>query len=61
MASGRATKIVFLTVMEDQEYVRVARDMGGSYVVKRRMRTDLLPAARDAMDGNIFLSPILSV
>jgi DNA-binding NarL/FixJ family response regulator len=52
-------RIVFLTAMEDMDYARAARDMGGSYVVKRRMGTDLLTAAREMMGGNLFSSPIL--
>lgn len=56
---ARTTRIVFLTVVEDSEYASIARDMGGSYVVKRRMHTDLLTAAREAMGGNLFFSPIL--
>ena len=55
------TRIVFLTVTEDVEYACTARDMGGSYVVKRRLRTDLTIAAREAMRGNLFFSPILPV
>ena len=54
-------RIVFLTVTEDVEYACAARDMGGSYVVKRRMQTDLRIAAREAMRGNLFISPILPV
>lgn len=57
--SAPATRIVFLTVMEDVDYACAAHEMGGSYVVKRRMRTDLLLAAREAMNGNLFSSPIL--
>jgi two-component system, NarL family, response regulator NreC len=53
------TRILFLTAMEDVDYACAARDMGGSYVTKRRMRTDLLTAAREAMEGNLFFSPIL--
>ncbi len=53
------TRIVFLTVTEDVEYACAARDMGSSYVVKRRLRTDLMTAAREAMRGNLFFSPIL--
>jgi DNA-binding NarL/FixJ family response regulator len=53
------TRIVFLTVTEDVEYACAARDMGGSYVVKRRMHTDLMIAAQEAMRGNLFISPIL--
>ena len=53
-----AARIVFLTAMEDVDYVRVAHDMGGSYVIKRRMHTDLLTAVREAMVGNLFFSPL---
>jgi DNA-binding NarL/FixJ family response regulator len=55
-----AARIVFLTAMEDVDYVRAAHDMGGSYVIKRRMHTDLLTAAREAMVGNLFFSPLPS-
>ena len=54
-----ASRIVFLTVKEDIDYVCAVREAGGSYVAKRRMRTDLLSAAREAMRGNLFFSPIL--
>jgi DNA-binding NarL/FixJ family response regulator len=53
------TRVVFLTVMDDVDHARAARDMGASYVVKRRMRSDLLNAAHDAMEGNLFFSPLL--
>jgi DNA-binding NarL/FixJ family response regulator len=55
---ARTTRIVFLTAIEDVDYACAARDMGSSYVVKRRMRTDLLTAAREAMGDNLFFSPI---
>jgi DNA-binding NarL/FixJ family response regulator len=54
-----AIRVVFLTGMEDIDYVCAVREVGGSYVAKRRMRTDLLSAAREAMRGNLFFSPIL--
>jgi DNA-binding NarL/FixJ family response regulator len=53
------TRVVFLTVMDDVDHACAARDIGASYVVKRRMRSDLLTAARDAMEGNLFFSPLL--
>lgn len=52
-----ATRIVFLTVMEDADYACAAREIGGSYVIKRRMHCDLLVAARETMDGRLFFSP----
>jgi len=57
--SSRATRIVFLTVMEDADYAYAAREIGGSYVIKRRMHSDLLVAAREAMEGKLFFSPTL--
>jgi DNA-binding NarL/FixJ family response regulator len=57
--SDCATRIVFLTVMEDADYAYAARAIGGSYVIKRRMHSDLLTAARDAMEGRLFFSPTL--
>jgi DNA-binding NarL/FixJ family response regulator len=52
------TKIVFLTITEDEEYVRAASDLGASYVLKRRMRRDLLTAAHEALAGRLFISPM---
>jgi two-component system response regulator DegU len=57
--SACATRIVFLTVMEDADYAYAAREIGGSYVIKRRMHSDLLLAAREAMEGKLFFSPTL--
>lgn len=51
------TKIVFLTVMEDQDYARAARDLGASYVLKRRMHADLILSIKETMAGNSFVSP----
>lgn len=53
------TRVVFLTVMDEVDHACAARDLGASYVVKRRMRSDLLTAARGAMEGNLFFSPLV--
>ena len=53
-----ATQIIFLTAVEDEDYACAARDLGASYVVKRRMMNDLVTAAREAMDGKLFWSPV---
>ena len=56
MANCR-TRIVFLTLHEEAAYVRAAFAAGASgYVLKSRLRTDLIPAIRGAMLGNIFVS-----
>lgn len=55
---GSNSKIVFLTVHEDQDFLEAALDAGGSaYVVKSRMTSDLIPAIEAAMDGRLFISP----
>jgi len=54
---GLETKIVFLTVNEDPDFVRAAFESGGiAYVVKRRMATDLNEALREACAGRRFIS-----
>lgn len=53
-----STQIIFLTAVEDEDYACAARDLGASYVVKRRMIYDLVTAAREAMDGKLFSSPV---
>jgi len=52
------TRIVFLTIAEDSDYAQSASELGGCYVVKRRMHSDLLTAAAEALAGRLFLSPI---
>ena len=51
------TKVVFLTIHEDQDYVAAAFAAGGiGYVVKARLATDLVPAILEAMRGHSFVS-----
>ncbi len=52
------TQIIFLTAEEDDDYASAARDMGASYVLKRRMSIDLVIAAKEAMEGKLFSSPV---
>lgn len=55
---GSQAKTVFLTVHEDQDFVRAAMGCGASgYVVKSRMATDLHPAIRAATEDKLFISP----
>ncbi len=54
---GSATKMIFLTVNEDLDFVRAAFDAGGcGYVVKRSMATDLPKALKAAVAGTKFIS-----
>ena len=56
------TRIVFLTVHEDPDFVKAAMKAGGSaYVVKSQMATDLISAMQAASDGNKFISPNCTV
>lgn len=49
--------LIFLTVLDDPDYVRAALDSGAlGYVVKSRIATDLLPAVRAARLGQQYLS-----
>jgi DNA-binding NarL/FixJ family response regulator len=52
------TKIVILTVYEDEEYIDAAFLSGASaYVIKRHLGTDLVTAIRQVILGNTFVSP----
>ncbi len=57
MARDRNTRIVFLTVHDDPDYLRSAVATGAlGYVVKARLATDLMPALREALAGRSFVS-----
>lgn len=54
---GCDVPVVFLTVHEDEEYVRAAQEAGGlGYVLKSHMASDLVPAIRAALHGESFVS-----
>lgn len=55
------TRIIFLTIAEDSDYASAASRMGASYVLKRRIQTDLIPAVHDTLEGRLFLSPLAQV
>jgi DNA-binding NarL/FixJ family response regulator len=58
--SGCSSRIVFLTVHSDSEFVRRCLSAGAfGYVQKPRIASELLPAIRAALAGNIFVSPHL--
>jgi DNA-binding NarL/FixJ family response regulator len=57
---GCHSKIVFLTVHEDSDFVNAAMGIGGTgYVVKSRLGMDLIPAIRAALSDKLFVSPTL--
>lgn len=58
--AGCHSRIVFLTVHEDSDFMHAAMGVGGSaYVVKSRLSTDLVPAIDAAITGKLFVSPSL--
>jgi DNA-binding NarL/FixJ family response regulator len=51
------TKVVFLTVHEDQDYVDAAFAAGASgYVTKSHVASDLVAAIREVLEGHMFMS-----
>jgi DNA-binding NarL/FixJ family response regulator len=53
--SGCKSRIVFLTVHADSDFVRKCIS-AGAYVVKSRIVSELVPAVREALLGNFFVS-----
>lgn len=55
---GSKAKIVFLTVHQDSDILAAANQAGGlGYVVKTRLRIDLIRAIEEALAGHSFVSP----
>lgn len=55
--SGCRSKIIFLTVHEDSDFVNAAMSTGASaYVVKSRLSTDLVSAIEAVLAGKLFVS-----
>lgn len=55
--TAQQIKVVFLTVHEIAEFVRVALAAGGTaYVFKSRLNTDLIPALHAVCRGRLFVS-----
>ena len=56
-AAGSTAAIVFLTIHDDEEIIRAAREAGAvAYVLKPRLVSDLLFAALEARAGRSFVS-----
>ena len=57
--AGSTAAVVFLTVHEEEDFVQAAIAAGGiGYVVKRRLRADLMLAVREARARRPFVSAI---
>jgi DNA-binding NarL/FixJ family response regulator len=60
-AQGCESKIVFLTVHSDPDYLRACLAAGGlGYVAKSRMSSDLSRAVDHALAERIFISPTMT-
>jgi DNA-binding NarL/FixJ family response regulator len=54
---GCNSRIVFLTVHSDSDFVRRCLSAGAfGYVLKSRMDSELIPAIRHALEGSVFVS-----
>jgi DNA-binding NarL/FixJ family response regulator len=57
---GCTSKVIFLTVHTDQDYVRASISAGAAgYVIKTRIASDLLHAIQEALSERIFISPTI--
>ncbi len=57
---GCRSKIVFLTTLQDHDFLRAALGAGASaYVLKSRMCVDLRPAMKAVLSHQMFVSPVL--
>jgi DNA-binding NarL/FixJ family response regulator len=55
----RRTKVVFLTVHGDHDFVNAALSAGASgYVTKSRVTTDLIPAIHEVLKGHTYISQL---
>ena len=59
--SGSSSRIIFLTVHEDMDFVKACLAAGAlAYVSKPRMAVDLLLAIQEVLEGRSFVSPMTS-
>jgi DNA-binding NarL/FixJ family response regulator len=60
--AGCRSKLVFLTVWEDSDFAREARELGAdAYVVKSRLASDLTFAIAEVLAGHKFVSPTMKI
>ena len=58
---GSTAKIVFVTNLQDREFVEGALALGTiGFVVKDRLVADLMPAIRSVLAGKSFVSPTVA-
>ena len=57
-ARDSKTRVIFLTVHEDSDFLQAALDTGAlGYVLKSRIVSDLSQAIRNVLCGELFVSP----
>jgi DNA-binding NarL/FixJ family response regulator len=56
LQAGISTRVVFVTLIDDEDYVQEAKLVGHGYVLKRRLSFDLLEALDSARAGSFFCS-----
>lgn len=56
LRASPATRVLFLSVIEDADFIAKAREMGAGYVVKSHMGCELLPAVLQMLSGELFFS-----
>jgi DNA-binding NarL/FixJ family response regulator len=49
-------KIIFLTLIQDDDYIAMAKEIGHGYVLKKKLASDLVPALQSAARGEFFCS-----
>jgi CheY-like chemotaxis protein len=54
--AGLSTRVVFVSLIDDEDYLQEAQSVGYGYVLKRRITLDLLRALAYAQDGLFFCS-----
>jgi DNA-binding NarL/FixJ family response regulator len=55
------TKIVFLTLMKGDDFIREAKRDGHGFVAKSRLNSDLVPALYAAIEGEFFVSDLANL
>jgi DNA-binding NarL/FixJ family response regulator len=60
-ASNSRAKVVFLTVHAEEEFLKACVAEGAlGYVLKSRMKTQLIPAIEAALEGKSYVSPFVA-
>lgn len=59
--SNSQTKVVFLTIHAGEEFLRACMAEGAlGYVLKARMKNELIPAIEAALEGKSYVSPLIA-